>query len=536
LENSPRDLIQIRRGNTANLPTLAQGEMAFTLDDERVYVGGANGNIGFAMLEEFEAFKNNAAALRNVKDYGVLGVSDGVMDSTAMLNALPGGFHYVFTDTYMINGQGDYSGYGGFEPKENTIYTFMKGSKLKIIPQVSDVYNAIWITDKKGIVFNNLTIEGDRAGHLGVGGQFGYGIQIREDSDVILNNAYIYDCWGDGIFISTIAPSVVILNNCVSDNNRRQGMSIIRCGVVKGWGNTFSNTNGTAPQSGIDVEPNFPGEVIGVIELDNTILKGNAGAGFGIYGGAGDLSAYTITLNNPIIENNNVGFACQSLDFSKFGSININNPKIVGGGNAFAINDSQANIRVTNPKLINNIYPFIFTANAAGHSVKNFKADNVEVFVDDAVLVNVLRLYGSYTFENIEIDIIKNDFPAHNKIYSSVVGTAGKFRYNTGHTAYPVADVFTNSIAFYRFSTISNRDRTAILTVQLDEANTTLNNNEITLLVERVEGIQIIAGTKTIYPIDLTSIKSTQIGAKIKLRYNGTAWIIIEKVGDWIAV
>lgn len=45
LSNSPRDLIQIRRGNVANLPELAQGELGFCLDEQRLYIGGSSGNV-----------------------------------------------------------------------------------------------------------------------------------------------------------------------------------------------------------------------------------------------------------------------------------------------------------------------------------------------------------------------------------------------------------------------------------------------------------------------------------------------------------
>ena len=37
--------IQIKRGNKAKLPTLAQGEMALCLDEQSIYIGGASGNI-----------------------------------------------------------------------------------------------------------------------------------------------------------------------------------------------------------------------------------------------------------------------------------------------------------------------------------------------------------------------------------------------------------------------------------------------------------------------------------------------------------
>lgn len=40
-----RDLIQIRRGNEVDLPELLQGELGFTLDTRKLYVGGVDGNV-----------------------------------------------------------------------------------------------------------------------------------------------------------------------------------------------------------------------------------------------------------------------------------------------------------------------------------------------------------------------------------------------------------------------------------------------------------------------------------------------------------
>jgi hypothetical protein len=60
LENSPRDLIQIRRGSEKNLPNLAQGELAITLDTELFYVGGLNGNIETQSKKEMQTERINA--------------------------------------------------------------------------------------------------------------------------------------------------------------------------------------------------------------------------------------------------------------------------------------------------------------------------------------------------------------------------------------------------------------------------------------------------------------------------------------------
>ena len=51
ISTSARDLIQVRRGNLADLPALAQGELGFTLDEEIMYVGGVNGNVDIGNKE-----------------------------------------------------------------------------------------------------------------------------------------------------------------------------------------------------------------------------------------------------------------------------------------------------------------------------------------------------------------------------------------------------------------------------------------------------------------------------------------------------
>jgi hypothetical protein len=85
--------IQFKRGNEANLPTLDAGEPAVTLDTERMFIGGPNGNI--------ELLKSDNVAV-NVKATGAK--SDGTDSTQAFIKAREKS-KYIFVPegTFVIN-------------------------------------------------------------------------------------------------------------------------------------------------------------------------------------------------------------------------------------------------------------------------------------------------------------------------------------------------------------------------------------------------------------------------------------------------
>ena len=152
-------------------------------------------------------------------------------------------------------------------------------------------------------------ITGDKHNHLGTQGEWGYGIAIAGSENVIIEDVYIRQMWGDGInlqryrsnFPTEIFGEVseskpnrdVIVDNVICDDNRRQGMSVeavIRMTIKE---SVFKNTSGTAPQAGIDIEPwsRFDAREITIV---NTQCYGNAGSG--IY-------AYQAILGNFLVDN-----------------------------------------------------------------------------------------------------------------------------------------------------------------------------------------------------------------------------------------
>ena len=67
--------------------------------------------------------------------------------------------------------------------------------------------------------------------------------------DIILK-----DAWGDGIYINN--GTNITTQNILCDNNRRQGVSIIKVDGYHSLNDKIINTNGTSPEYAIDIEPN----------------------------------------------------------------------------------------------------------------------------------------------------------------------------------------------------------------------------------------------------------------------------------------
>jgi hypothetical protein len=108
------------------------------------------------------------------------------------------------------------------------------------------------------------------------------GLEFHGCLDVRIEGATISNCWGDGIYVGTDRnreSQRVTINRCKSHSNRRQGLSITGCRGALIQDCDFSDTSGTAPQCGIDIEPKGQSVV-----RDVTILRCSAlqNVGYGI--------------------------------------------------------------------------------------------------------------------------------------------------------------------------------------------------------------------------------------------------------------
>src|SRR5690242_6414370 len=230
----------------------------------------------------------------NVHNYGALG--DGVHDDTAAIqaavDALPAtvGTVYVPAGHYMINAL------KSIQLRSHTRLKMDPAATLEVIPNSASRYWVIkvWgVTDVK-VVGGNII--GDRTKHKGTTGEWGYGINVVASTNVFLKNINLSNFWGDGIWIGAkdinkvhVRSDYVTVNGVVSSNNRRQGLSIGPSQHVYIVNSTFQNTNGTAPEAGIDIEPMTEGQT-NTIRLEKNTFAGNNGNGIEMHANISDIA------------------------------------------------------------------------------------------------------------------------------------------------------------------------------------------------------------------------------------------------------
>ncbi len=115
-----------------------------------------------------------------------------------------------------------------------------------------------------------------------------YGVNIADDepgdtsSRIVLQNITVHHFAADGFLIKSSGENIVI-NNCRSYNNARQGLSIVKGNNIKILHSAFDSTGKTgaygwhAPGAGIDVENEFGWGKLNNVLIQNCSMSGNNG-------------------------------------------------------------------------------------------------------------------------------------------------------------------------------------------------------------------------------------------------------------------
>ena len=218
--------------------------------------------------------------------YGATG--NGTTDDTAALikalAATGNGICYVPAGKYLINPTASSSQFGLYLNSGNTLL-LDPGAVLQCRTMTTSSGYSVVGMRESNIALVGGTIIGDRVARNlptyinGSGSDFevGNGVAIGTGSGMILLGVTSKNNCNDGFYIYNNVSNVLI-SDCVSDNNRRQGCSLVYCNGVVIQYSTFSNTNGNDPACGLDFEPNS-GSTVKNVQVIGCNIFGNAGGG-----------------------------------------------------------------------------------------------------------------------------------------------------------------------------------------------------------------------------------------------------------------
>ena len=279
--------------------------------------------------------RQRGAAVRSVRDYGAFG--DGLHDDTAAIqraiDSLPadGGTVFVPAGTYLVDAL-----------KSVKLRSFMHlqldpSAILKAKPNSSEQYNVVLVDSRSNVEISGGQIMGERDQHVGTTGEGGHCIRVRGSQHVTVRDIRLSKGWGDGM---TVGPKPryqqhylysqdVAIANIVCTENRRNGLSIGNVIGIQVWDSEFSYTNGTAPQCGIDVEPDKDIDGNGYCDqvlISNCSMSHNARYGVNVW-----KRARNVTIDNCSIDSNQTcGIVTTGLNGIKFSNNQVHDNQSTG--------------------------------------------------------------------------------------------------------------------------------------------------------------------------------------------------------------
>ena len=175
----------------------------------------------------------------------------------------------------------------------------LNGSTIKCMTNSSHQYNILFSKDQEDICIKNGIICGDLETHSGNDGQWGHGIALEGVKNYSIENIECLQCWGDGVNLQVShngdgqeTSPVTLSGHCMygrlmnvrSHHNRRQGMSIGGAMYLEVENCEFSDTKGSNPQSGVDIEPNKEVNLAAHISFSKCLFSSNAHQGLTLSG------------------------------------------------------------------------------------------------------------------------------------------------------------------------------------------------------------------------------------------------------------
>lgn len=298
--------------------------------------------------------KRGTTVIDAVAKYGMdtTGKTDVTSKLQAAINALPsdGGTVYVSAGSYLIDAEVT------VKLRSNMLLDLDPNAKFYAKSNDNPKYCIFLAQGKQDVEIRGGQLFGDRDTHnyvviyLSDGvtksslstHEWGYGVKFSGCIGATVNGTKCRNFTGDGFVVAQyngVLGTDTVIVNVLSDNNRRQGLSITNASGVKVYDSTFSNTNGTSPECGIDIEPDSPNA------CDNVWIEGCTITGNNKYGLNVFLRISNVTLvDNDFIENVSCGAVTVQVDGIKF----LGNRFTRNGATGLFLKSGTTNVEVTN--------------------------------------------------------------------------------------------------------------------------------------------------------------------------------------------
>ena len=171
-----------------------------------------------------------------------------------------------------------------------------------------------------------------------------HAFQCVSCADLTIMGLTFLESGGDGLMLGGGGMSNLHVKDVVCDRNYRQGMTLDGAQGALIENTIFSNTHGTNPQSGVDMEPDLAGDTLENITFRNCTAFNNSGKGFEISAWPLKNSSVTVTWENCSVIN------AQNWAFM-FNIPNANNSGLVNLTNVYIGNSSGAALEFYNKPL-----------------------------------------------------------------------------------------------------------------------------------------------------------------------------------------
>ena len=172
----------------------------------------------------------------------------------------------------------------------NKVIIFEPKVKLKAISGTFNATNACLIEFK---YCNNITVIGYQAEFkmnkaeyaLLNDSEYRMSININDSKNITIKGLTLNESGGDGIYIGGDGVGYcenILIEDVICTNHYRQGMSITNVQNMMVKNSKFTNTQGTLPEAGVDVEPYQTNQRIANLQFEKCAFEGNGWAGLAL--------------------------------------------------------------------------------------------------------------------------------------------------------------------------------------------------------------------------------------------------------------